>query len=133
MAKRKTIIGQGGDHSASDARPDTLDLLLPWYDSGTLSVDELSRLDVALTRDASLRRQLATIRKEQSEIISLHEDAGAPSPRALLQLFAGIDRGVARQSGQGVLPLWPARTIARPVAPVAPVRAGCLVKKTCGG
>ncbi|MDB5547209.1 MAG: hypothetical protein JWP21_656 [Tardiphaga sp.] len=65
--------------------------LLPWRATGRLSPPETRRIDTALTQDAVLARTYAGIRQESVNIVRLNERMGAPSPRALLALFAAID------------------------------------------
>jgi anti-sigma factor RsiW len=71
--------------------PDEIELLLPWYATGTLSARDTRRVDEALARDPELARQYAVIREEYAETIDLNECLGAPSSRAMQKLFAAID------------------------------------------
>jgi hypothetical protein len=71
--------------------PDEIELLLPWYATGTLSARDTRRVDEALARDPELARQYAVIREEYAETIDLNESLGAPSSRAMQKLFAAID------------------------------------------
>jgi anti-sigma factor RsiW len=65
--------------------------LLPWHAAGTLSRRDAQRVEEALARDPELARRYALVREELGETISLNETLGAPSARALENLFAKID------------------------------------------
>jgi anti-sigma factor RsiW len=71
--------------------PDDIEALLPWHAAGTLSRREAERVERALAQDAELARRYALVREEMAETIHLNETLGAPSPRALDDLFAKID------------------------------------------
>ena len=71
--------------------------LLPWHAAGTLSRRDAQRVEEALARDPELARRYALVREELGETISLNETLGAPSARALENLFAKIDAEPARQ------------------------------------
>jgi anti-sigma factor RsiW len=68
-----------------------LETLLPWHAAGTLDASDAARLDAALAADGELARQFARVREEMAETVHLNEALGAPSPRALDALLAGID------------------------------------------
>lgn len=65
--------------------------LLPWYATGTLGARDARQLIVALARDPELAEEYAAVREEYAETIRLNESLGAPSPRAMQNLFAAID------------------------------------------
>ncbi len=71
--------------------------LLPWHAAGTLSRRDAQRVDDALARDPELARRYALVRDELGETIHLNETLGAPSPRAMENLFAAIDAEPARR------------------------------------
>ena len=71
--------------------------LLPWHAAGTLSRRDAQRVEEALARDPELARRYAMVRDELGETIHLNETLGAPSARALEQLFAKIDAEPARR------------------------------------
>jgi anti-sigma factor RsiW len=81
MALSKKILDEPGE----------IELLLPWHAAGTLSARDARRVEEALTRDPDLARQYAVIREEYAETIDLNESLGAPSVRAIQNLFAAID------------------------------------------
>jgi hypothetical protein len=73
--------------------------LLPWHAAGSLSRRDAQRVEDALARDPELARRYALVREELSETIHLNESLGAPSARAMEQLFAKIDAEPARRAG----------------------------------
>jgi hypothetical protein len=75
---------------AEDA-PGDIEALLPWHAAGTLNARDTRRVEEALARDPELAKQYAVIRDEYAETISLNENLGAPSARAMQKLFAAID------------------------------------------
>jgi len=82
MALSKKILEQ---------EPGDIELLLPWHAAGTLSARDARRVEEALASDPDLARQYAVIREEYAETIDLNESLGAPSVRAIQNLFAAID------------------------------------------
>ncbi len=74
-----------------------IETLLPWHAAGTLSRRDTQRVEDALARDPELARRYALVRDELGETIHLNETLGAPSARALEQLFAKIDAEPARR------------------------------------
>ncbi|MGN6115299.1 MAG: hypothetical protein ACTHN2_07260 [Nitrobacter sp.] len=71
--------------------PGDIEALLPWHAAGTLNARDTRRVEEALSRDPALATQYAVIRDEYAETISLNENLGAPSARAMQKLFAAID------------------------------------------
>ncbi len=80
-----------------EQEPSEMEMLLPWYAAGTLSARDAGRVEQALARDPELARQYAAIRAELTETIDLNESLGAPSARAMQNLFAAIDAEPARR------------------------------------
>ena len=74
-----------------------IEALLPWHAAGTLSRRDAQRVEEALARDPELARRYALVREELGETIHLNETLGAPSARALENLFAKIDAEPERQ------------------------------------
>jgi hypothetical protein len=68
-----------------------IEMLLPWYATGTLNSGDFRKVDEALARDPELARQYVMIREEYAATVDLNERLGVPSARAVLQLFAAID------------------------------------------
>jgi hypothetical protein len=79
-----------------EQEPSEIEMLLPWHAAGTLNARDARRVEEALARDPELAKQYAAIREEYAETIHLNESLGAPSARAMLKLFAAIDREPAR-------------------------------------
>jgi hypothetical protein len=71
--------------------------LLPWHAAGTLSRRDAQRVEEALASDPELARRYALVRDEFGETIHLNETLGAPSARAMENLFAKIDAEPARR------------------------------------
>lgn len=80
-----------GDEQARDWNCEDTEALLPWHAAGSLSRSEAGCVEAALAGDVALARQLARIRKERDATVALNEALGAPSARALRNLFAAID------------------------------------------
>jgi hypothetical protein len=93
---------------ALEREPGEIELLLPWYAAGTLNSRDARRVDEALARDPELAEQYAVIRQECAETIDLNESLGAPSARAMQNLFAAIDNEPERKPS-------PSRNFAAPV------------------
>ena len=89
MALSKKILEQ---------EPGDIELLLPWHAAGTLSARDARRVEEALASDPDLARQYAVIREEYAETIDLNESLGAPSVRAIQNLFAAIDAEPAQEA-----------------------------------
>jgi len=91
--------------STTDKSQGDIEELLPWHAAGTLSRRDAQRVEDALQRDPDLARRYALVRDELGETIALNESLGAPSSRAMDDLFARIDAEparVARSPGFGV-------------------------------
>src|SRR4051794_24931266 len=71
--------------------PEDVELLLPWHVAGTLSRRDAARVEQALANDNELAARYDMVREELGEAIRLNESLGAPSARAMQQLFAKID------------------------------------------
>ena len=76
--------------------PEDVELLLPWHAAGTLSRRDAARVEQALANDHELAARYELVREELGEAIRLNESLGAPSARAMEQLFAKIDAEPAR-------------------------------------
>ena len=68
-----------------------IELLLPWHAAGTLSRRDAERVERALANDNELASRYEAVREELGEAIRLNESLGAPSARAMQDLFAKID------------------------------------------
>src|SRR6195952_2945302 len=74
-----------------------VELLLPWHAAGTLSRRDAARVEQALANDNELAARYDMVREELGEAIRLNETLGAPSARAMQNLFAKIDAEPARK------------------------------------
>ena len=70
---------------------DGIEELLPWHAAGTLERRDAERVEAALKRDPELARRFEMVRDELGATIQLNETLGAPSARAMTDLFAKID------------------------------------------
>jgi anti-sigma factor RsiW len=77
--------------------PEDVELLLPWHAAGTLSRRDAARVEQALANDNELAARYDMVREELGETIRLNETLGAPSARAMQDLFAKIDAEPARK------------------------------------
>ncbi|HWK95664.1 MAG TPA: hypothetical protein VNR39_09595 [Pseudolabrys sp.] len=82
--------------STTDKSQGDIEELLPWHATGTLGRRDAQRVEDALQRDPDLARRYALVRDELGETIALNESLGAPSSRAMDNLFARIDAEPAR-------------------------------------
>src|SRR5947199_3133061 len=84
--------------NASNREPERYDVeaLLPWHAAGTLNRRDSDRVEQALAGDRELARRYELVREELAETIHLNETLGAPSTRAMENLFAAIDAEEAR-------------------------------------
>jgi anti-sigma factor RsiW len=80
-----------------EMEPEEIEALLPWHAAGTLNARDARRVDDALARDPNLAKQFAVIQNEFAETILLNESLGAPSARAMQNLFAAIDAEPSRK------------------------------------
>lgn len=81
---------------------DDIELLLPWYAAGTLRHRDAARVESALANDAELARRFELVRDELGETIRSNESLGAPSARAMQQLFEKIDSEPVRHAAPSV-------------------------------
>lgn len=79
-----------------------VELLLPWYAAGTLSRRDAARVESALANDAELARRFEMVREELGETIRSNESLGAPSARAMKQLFEKIDAEPVRHAAPSI-------------------------------
>jgi hypothetical protein len=79
------------DTIASDPQRAEIELLLPFYANGRLGAADKVRVEAALKDDPELALRLDLIREDMAETTLLNESLGAPSPRALDRLMAGIE------------------------------------------
>ncbi len=85
------------DAIATDPKRAELELLLPFYATGRISAADKARVEAALAADAELALRLDIIRDDMAETTLLNESLGAPSPRVLDRLMAGVEAEPRRQ------------------------------------
>jgi hypothetical protein len=78
-------------NTVNNREPSEIELLLPWHAAGTLDRRDAARVEAALADDPELARRYEAVREELGQTIHLNETLGAPSPRAMVDLFAKID------------------------------------------
>jgi anti-sigma factor RsiW len=76
--------------------------LLPFYVTGRLPLAEMERIEVALSKDDALRRELALIEEEQAATVEVNERLGLPSARAAGRFLAALDAEPARSPPRAV-------------------------------
>lgn len=79
------------DDIAIDPKRAELEQLLPFYANGRISAADKARVETALATDVELALRLDIVREDMAETALLNESLGAPSPRALDRLMAGIE------------------------------------------
>jgi hypothetical protein len=82
-----------------------IELLLPWHAAGTLNSRDANEVEKTLAQDKGLARRFAMMREEMNETILLNETLGAPSARAMENLFKAIDKepkGVRSRAASGL-------------------------------
>ena len=77
------------EHEATQT--DSIEALLPWHAAGTLDRRDAERVEAALAADPELARRYALVCEEFGATIALNESLGAPSARAMQDLFARIE------------------------------------------
>ena len=78
-------------NTANENERSEIEDLLPWHAAGTLSARDTQSVEAALARDPELARRYELVREELAQTIHLNETLGAPSARAMTELFAKID------------------------------------------
>lgn len=78
-------------NTANEREPSEIELLLPWHAAGTLDRRDTQRVEAALAGDPELAHRYEAVREELGQTIHLNETLGAPSPTAMVDLFAKID------------------------------------------
>jgi hypothetical protein len=69
-----------------------IEMLLPWHAAGTLNSRDTEEVEKALAQNQELARRFAVVREEMAETVLLNEALGAPSARAMENLFKAIDK-----------------------------------------
>jgi anti-sigma factor RsiW len=89
-------------NAANENERSEIEDLLPWHAAGTLSAREAQAVEAALARDPELVRRFELVREELAQTIQLNESLGAPSARAMTDLFAKIDAEPERHAALSV-------------------------------
>jgi anti-sigma-K factor RskA len=89
-------------NTANENGRSEIEELLPWHAAGTLSAREAQTVEAALARDPELARRYELVREELAQTIHLNETLGAPSSRAMTELFAKIDAEPARHAAPSI-------------------------------
>ena len=74
----------------SQVQREEIELLLPWYEKGALSTEDMERVERHLAADAELRSRLVLIQEEVAETIAANEAAGMPGNAARERLMQQI-------------------------------------------
>ena len=95
------------------------EMLLPWYENGTLAPDEMRRVEAYLARHPEMRSQTGLIREEMAETVAANESLGMPGSEVRDRLMAQIaaepgaspvhvraQSWLARLAAQGRSPGW---------------------------
>lgn len=96
------------DTIATDPKRQELEELLPFYANGRLSAADKARVEAALAGDPELAARFDIVREDMAETAILNEGLGAPSPRVLDRLMAGVEAEprqapLLSRAGTGVL------------------------------
>src|SRR5260370_18729778 len=83
--------------NTTNTERDDIAPLSPWEAAGTVNRRDAERVEKALANDRELLRRFNLAREELNETIHLNETLGAPSARAMEQLFAAIDAEPVRK------------------------------------
>jgi hypothetical protein len=89
-----------------DAPERDVEQLLPWHAAGTLNRRDAQRVEQAFANDPELARRYALAREELAETVRLNESLGAPSARAMENLFARIDAEPKQKPASFELGAW---------------------------
>jgi hypothetical protein len=89
-------------NTANENGRSEIEELLPWHAAGTLSAREAQAVEAALARDPELKRRYELVREELAQTIHLNETLGAPSSRAMADLFAKIDAEPRRHAAPSI-------------------------------
>lgn len=93
----------------TNAKPDEgdrMELLLPWYASGTLNAAEAREVEAWLAAHPEARERVALIREEMDESVAANESLGLPGTGARDRLMAAIAAEAAPQGGVSADGFW---------------------------
>lgn len=101
-----------------NAEREDIEMLLPWYEAGTLDAAEAERVASYLKQHPEISDQLALVREEQDAAIGANEALGAPAAGALDRLMVSIEAEAgpapARAATDGAMG-WIARLLGGPI------------------
>ena len=83
------------DEKRPDGERESVEMLLPWYQAGTLDAADAERVAAYLERHPEVSQQLALAREEQDAAVTANEALGAPAAGALDRLMASIEAEAA--------------------------------------
>lgn len=72
-----------------------LEMLLPWFVAGTLSLRETGAVEYALARSPEFTCRLEVVRQERAETIFLNESLMPPSARPMIKLMSALEAEIA--------------------------------------
>src|SRR5262245_21809284 len=90
----------------NDTEREATEMLLPWYESGTLASGDMRRVEDYLARHPEMRSQIALIREELSETVAANESLGMPRSAARDRLMAQIAGESGADRGQSPAASW---------------------------
>ena len=91
--------------TVADAEREEIEKLLPWYVMGTLTGDDMTRVETFLARHPDLLHQLDLIRAEREQTVGANEALASPSDgmlRRLMNALPAPQTSVARRSTASV-------------------------------
>ncbi|MGI9383750.1 MAG: hypothetical protein ACR2PO_11405, partial [Methyloligellaceae bacterium] len=74
-----------------DAGREDIEMLLPWYEAGTLDAADAERVAAYLEQHPEMSDQLTLFREEQDAAVVANEALGAPAAGALDRLMSSIE------------------------------------------
>jgi hypothetical protein len=86
--------------TAFDRFESEIELLLPFYVTGRLSLRDVQRIEAALREDPSLRAKVALVREERAAVVLQNEELGEPAANATRRFLTKLaaEPRPARQS-----------------------------------
>jgi hypothetical protein len=87
------------EQTTEELEREEIEMLLPWYATGSLSRADMARVESYLARHPHVARQLDLVRDEQAQAVAANERAGWPSAGAVERLMAALPGGSPRRAG----------------------------------
>jgi len=82
---------------------DAVEMLLPWYATGTLDEQDRKRVEDALSRWPELRESLRLVEEDRSETIALNEGFGAPRPEVWARIATATAAAPRARAASAIL------------------------------